>query len=493
MPGLDNITFDNSFSAELEGLYVTARGDVAPDPAVVCFNQPLADELGLGDAGLDSPQGAAFLTGSALPAGAAPLAQAYAGHQFGGFAPTLGDGRALLIGEVIDRYGKRRDIQLKGSGRTAFSRSGDGKAVLGPVLREHLIGEAMHALGIPTTRALASVTTGEMIMREGWQPGAVLARVAASHLRIGTFQFFAARRDTQRLRKLAGYAIRRHFPEFANSKDKYLELLRGVAGHQTALVAKWMAAGFVHGVMNTDNVTISGETLDYGPCAFMDAYDPGTVFNAIDVRGQYAYGNQPVIMVWNLSRFAEALLVLIDPDDVKNAIRLAAAEIDGAYDTYGDHWLVQMRAKLGLTGHAKADGGLVNSLFKLLEGQRVDFTGLFRCLAHAARGNEGPVRSLFASPEVISGWLEDWLARLAREKDNPAVRADAMDTVNPVYIARNHKVEEALQAAVRQGDFAPFKKLLEVLERPFEQRAGLEDYEGPAPENFGRYTTHCGT
>lgn len=464
-----------------------------PDPAIVQLNRQLATELGLNPDELNSPEGAAFFAGSKLPDGATPLAQAYAGHQFGGFSPQLGDGRALLVGEVIDRNGNRRDIHLKGSGRTPFSRGGDGKAALGPILREYLIGEAMHALGIPTTRALAAVTTGERIARERPEPGAVLARVASSHLRIGTFQFFAVHEDTEKLRTLADYAIRRHYPELATTEDQYLGLLRSVMDRQAALVAKWMSVGFVHGVMNTDNMTISGETIDYGPCAFIDHYDPVAVFSSIDQDGRYSYGNQPVIAQWNLARFAETLLSLIDADDSENAIRLATSEIDSIPAIYKKYWLSEMRAKLGLATEGEQDLKLVNDLHHAMEGQNVDFTRLFRRLADAARGNAGPLRALFADPTAIDDWLERWLVRLDHEEQAVSSRADAMDMVNPIYIPRNHKVEEALQAATRDADFGPFKTLLAVLGDPCTRRDGLQEYDGPAPGDFGRYVTFCGT
>ncbi|MCB0123227.1 MAG: YdiU family protein, partial [Caldilineaceae bacterium] len=334
--------FDNSYARELEGFYVPWEGAKVPDPAIVKLNEPLAEELQLIPAELKSTEGAAILAGAAAPTGATPLAQAYAGHQFGGFSPQLGDGRALLIGEVIDRHGRRRDIHLKGSGRTPFSRGGDGKAVLGPVLREYLMGEAMYALGIPTTRALAAVTTGETIYREGPQPGAVLARVASSHLRVGTFQYFAAHGGEEKIRQLADYAIQRHYPELADAANRYVELLRAVRDRQAQLIAQWMSVGFIHGVMNTDNMAISGETIDYGPCAFMDAYNPKTVFSSIDTGGRYAYGNQPGIAQWNLARFAETLLPLIDANQ-EDAVQIATAELHDFADAYRGYWLAAMR------------------------------------------------------------------------------------------------------------------------------------------------------
>lgn len=493
MPIQQTIGFDNSYAAQLEEFYVPWKGDEAPDPEIVQFNKPLAVELGLDPDDLDSPAGAAFFAGSELPQGATPLAQVYAGHQFGGFSQQLGDGRALLVGEVIDINGRRRDIHLKGSGRTPFSRGGDGKAVLGPVLREYLFGEAMHAMNIPTTRALATVTTGEQILREGLQPGAVLARVASSHLRVGTFQFFAARGETEKLRQLADYTIARHFRELEQETDRYLSLLRRVIDLQASLVARWMSVGFVHGVMNTDNMTISGETIDYGPCAFIDRYDPKAVFSSIDQTGRYAYGNQPLIAQWNLARFAETLLPLIDADDSENAVRLASLEINSVPEIYRNYWLSQMRAKLGLVETEPEDLELANDLHAAMEGQNVDFTGLFRQLAQALRGDAGPLRALFDDPDVLDNWLEKWRARLDREDGDASSRAEAMDRVNPIYIPRNHKVEEALQAAVQKADLGPFEKLLEVLLNPYEKRDGFEAFAAPAPDDFGRHVTFCGT
>ena len=484
--------FDNSYARDLEGFYVPWQGDAVPDPRIVRLNGALARELGLDAAALDSPAGAEILSGMRAPDGADPLAMVYAGHQFGGFSPQLGDGRALLIGEIVDGEGRRRDIHLKGSGKTPFSRGGDGKAVLGPVLREYLIAEAMHALGIPTTRALAAVTTGEKIYREGSKPGAVLARIAASHLRVGTFQFFAARGETEKLAKLADYAIERHHSDLAGTEDRHLRLLRRVRDAQAALVAKWVSVGFVHGVMNTDNMTISGETIDYGPCAFMDSYDPGAVFSSIDHFGRYAYANQPAIAQWNLARFAETLLPFIDPDDTEEAIRLATEEINAFPTLYREAWLAVFRAKLGLTTVQPEDQALIGGLHGAMEGQGVDFTTLFRALAQAVRGDASPARGLFADPTAFDGWFEGYQDRAAAEETEPTARAEAMDRVNPLYIPRNHKVEEALTAA-ETGDMAPFDRLLEVVTRPFEARDGLESYTTPAPPEFGSYTTFCGT
>jgi uncharacterized protein YdiU (UPF0061 family) len=483
--------FDNSYARELEGFYVPWEGAKAPVPAIIKVNQALAHELQLDPQALDTAEGAAIFTGAVAPAGATPLAQAYAGHQFGGFSPQLGDGRALLVGEVIDRHGGRRDLHLKGSGRTPFSRSGDGKAVLGPVLREYLMGEAMHALGIPTTRALAAVTTGETVYREGPLPGAVLARVAASHLRVGTFQYFAARGETDKVQQLADYAIKRHYPELAGVANPYLALFCAVRDRQARLIAQWMSVGFIHGVMNTDNMAISGETIDYGPCAFMDAYNPKTVFSSIDTGGRYAYGNQPGIAQWNLARFAETLLPLIDPDQ-EAAVRVATEELQRFADGYMTAWLAAMRRKLGLTTAAEGDLDLVNDLLAVMAEQQVDFTKFFRRLAKAMVGDSAPLRALFADEAAIQGWLARWQQRVQAEGTAPAAQAAAMNGVNPVYVPRNHQVEAALQAAVA-GDLTKFETLLTVLAAPFTERREFGEYAEPAPESFGRYVTYCGT
>ncbi len=487
------IVFDNSYARDLEGFYVPWSGAAVPAPSVLRLNGELAEELGLDAEALSGPGGAALLTGANLPEGAASIAMAYAGHQFGGFSPQLGDGRALLVGEVIDRSGRRRDIHLKGSGRTPFSRGGDGKAVLGPVLREYLIGEAMHALAIPTTRALAVSLTGEEVLRNGPEQGAVLARVAASHLRVGTFQFFAARRETEKVRQLADYAIARHYPDIADRDNRYLEFFRRVRDAQAALVARWVLVGFVHGVMNTDNMTISGETIDYGPCAFIDSYDPKAVFSSIDRLGRYAYGNQPTIAQWNLTRFAETLIELVNADDAEDAIRQLTNEIGAFPFHYQQEWLRGMRAKLGLVNERPGDLELVNDLYGAMDGQNVDFTKLFRSLAQALRGDAAPARALFKEPEkAFDAWLVRYLRRCGEGEIDNQARAAAMDRVNPLYIPRNHKVEEALIAA-GDGDMAVFDRLLAIVSHPFEAQDGADTYAEPAPSSFGHYTTYCGT
>jgi uncharacterized protein YdiU (UPF0061 family) len=496
-----SLSFDNSYARDLEGLYVPWKAAEVPQPKLIRLNHALAEELGLDAASLDSPEGAQLFSGNQIPEGTATIAQAYAGHQFGGFSPQLGDGRALLLGEVIDKQGRRRDIAFKGSGRTPFSRGGDGKAALGPVLREYIIGEAMHALGIPTTRALAAVTTGEFVRRERNLPGAVLTRVAASHVRVGTFQFAAARGDEALLKKLADYVIDRHYPEVGGADKPYFELLRALCERQAALIARWMNVGFIHGVMNTDNMTLSGETIDYGPCAFMDRYDPKTVFSSIDEYGRYAYVNQPPIANWNLARFAEALLPLLIGESGGEQDRAVerAMEILGDFQScYEQHWLAGMRAKLGLTRGEDGDIELAQDFLAGMEGQGVDFTLAFRRLADAAEAadasREGWLRQLYADDAKLDAWLPRWRARINAEGIDPARRAIAMRGVNPLYIPRNHKVEEALDAAVALGNYEPFERLLAVLQQPFSERPEWAAYAEPATaEASAGYRTFCGT
>ena len=448
------------------------------DPRLLVLNEPLATELGLDPAWLRSSDGLRLLVGNLVPSGATPVAQAYAGHQFGGFAPRLGDGRALLLGEVVDADGHLRDLHLKGSGRTPFARGGDGLAAVGPMLREYVVSEAMHALGIPTTRSLAVVATGRLVRREALLPGAVLARVASSHLRVGSFQYARATGDVNLLRRLADHAITRHHPGAAEAENPYLALFEVVVAAQASLVAQWMLVGFVHGVMNTDNTTISGETIDYGPCAFMDTFDPATVFSSIDDDGRYAYGNQPGVLQWNLARLAETLLPLID-DDSEAAVEVATEVLSGFAGAYEQYWAEGMAAKLGL---AAPDRELTDDILKLMRLQKVDFTEFFRALS------AGTARTLFTESEPF----DSWAAR--REVLLPAdwaAVADAMDRVNPVYIPRNHRVEEALAKATK-GDLGPFHRLVDAVSRPFDERPGLADYTRPAPAG-APYVTYCGT
>ncbi len=494
------IPFDNTYARDLPGFYEPCQPATVGEPLLLFFNHGLAAELQLGLAGQDAAALAAMFSGNALPEGAQPIAQAYSGHQFGQFNPQLGDGRALLIGEVIDRHGRRRDIALKGSGRTPFSRRGDGKAAVGPMLREVLIGEAMHALGIPTTRALAVVSTGEPVWRERTLPGAILTRVAASHLRVGTFQYFAAHGTPEKLRQLADYAIARHFPELADADNRYLEFLRSVAERQAALIAQWMHVGFIHGVMNTDNMGIPGESIDFGPCAFMEAYDPRAVFSSIDEMGRYAYEAQPRIARWNLARLAETLLPLIDADEGR-AISLASEVIDAFMGRYQQHWLTGVRAKLGLRGTVEhgdhVDTALGESWLDLLHAQQVDFTLAWRRLADAAAGNEAPLRALFAGQPGLERWLQRWHERCAAEAVDPvaaSARAGAMRRVNPWLIPRNHRVEEALNAASDEGNLAPFEQLLNALQQPFDEDPALARYAEPASGEFmAEFRTFCGT
>lgn len=492
--------FDHSYARELVGFYVPWPPTPVAEPTLLFFNRELADELGLRLDGLDAVALGAMFSGNQLPAGAQPIAQAYAGHQFGHFNPSLGDGRALLIGEVVDRHGQRRDIAFKGSGRTPFSRRGDGKAALGPMLREALVGEAMYALGVPTTRALAVVATGEPVYRERVLPGAILTRVAASHLRVGTFQYFWAHGGADKVRRLADYAIARHYPELLATQDRYLAFLRAVADRQAALIAQWMLLGFIHGVMNTDNMSIPGETIDYGPCAFMEAYDPRAVFSSIDDMGRYAYGEQPYIARWNLARLAETLLALIS-DDEGHAIALASEVLEEFTARYQQYWLAGVRAKLGLAGriaHAEStDTALAEAWLDLLHAQQVDYTLAWRYLADAAESNETRLRALFPGQPGLERWLARWRARCAAEDAGAGAahtRAVAMRRVNPWIIPRNHRVEEALTAASDAGDLAPFERLLYALRRPFDEDPALARYAEPAPAEFmAQFRTFCGT
>jgi uncharacterized protein YdiU (UPF0061 family) len=497
------IPFDNSYARELTGLYVAWQPAPVAAPRLLFFNDELAEELGLDAQALRREEGASIFAGNTVPEGAQPIAQAYAGHQFGGFSPQLGDGRALLLGEIIDRAGLRRDLAFKGSGRTPFSRGGDGRAAVGPMLREVLIGEAMHALGIPTTRALAMAGTGESVVREEMLPGAVLTRVASSHLRVGTFQFFAARGEIEKLRQLAEYAIARHDPDLTGAPGRYLALLRRVAQRQARLIAQWMNVGFIHGVMNTDNMTISGETIDYGPCAFLEAYDPQAVFSSIDSQGRYAYGNQPGIAQWNLARLAEALLPLIVEDASEAAADRAVAEATAVIQAFPDLYQAALlrgqRAKLGLADTAAAndatDAALARDWLALLQAQQVDFTLGWRRLADAAGGDEAPLQALFAQAQALQEWLILWRQRCAEEGAvAPPARAEHMRRASPWIIPRNQRVEEALQAASREGDMAPFERLLAALRDPWQELPANAAFAEPAPAAVTAcYRTFCGT
>ena len=484
MPAARAPEFDNSYARLPERLFARLAPTPVRAPRLLRLNEGLAAELGLDPAWLASPDGVAMLAGNALPAGAEPIAQAYAGHQFGHFTPSLGDGRAILLGEVVTPAGARRDIQLKGSGPTPFSRRGDGRAALGPVLREYIIGEAMAGFGIPTTRALAAVATGEHVLREEALPGAVLTRVAASHLRVGTFQYFAARRDVAALRVLADHAIARHDPAAAEAANPALALFEGVVARQAALVARWMGVGFIHGVMNTDNCTISGETIDYGPCAFLDTYHPEAVFSSIDHQGRYAFGNQPAIAHWNLARLAEAMLPLFAAAE-EEALEMARAALAGFAPRFGAEWRKGMLRKIGISAEQPGDEALVQELFALMAEGQADFTLAFRRLADAP----ADLPALFAVPAAAEAWLGRWRARVAEEPG----AAEAMRAANPVYVPRNHLVEEAIAAAVERDDLGPFEALLEVVARPFEVQAGRERYAMPPRPEERVLATFCGT
>lgn len=482
--------FDNSYANEMEGFYTACESAVFTEPKLIKFNTALANQLGIEvDDSMTVPL---IFSGNESPQGASPLAQVYSGHQFGGFSPQLGDGRALLLGEVLDKNGQRFDIQLKGSGRTPYSRGGDGKAGLGPVLREYILSEAMYALGVPTTRALAAVTTGEKIMRETPIPGAVLTRVASSHIRIGTFQYFASRGEVDKLRQLADYTITRHYPELKQSDNPYLDLLEAVCDAQALLVSKWMLIGFVHGVMNTDNMTISGETIDYGPCAFIDNYDPAAVYSSIDKQGRYALQNQPPIAQWNLARLAESLLTLIDSDQ-EHAVELATKVLNEFPEKYSKHWLQGMCCKLGINNVQEKDSELVNDLLALMHEYHADYTLFFRDLAKILSGEKQAAHKHFANVMAFEQWLIRWHDRLTHQELTPDDSVELMNKVNPIYIPRNHKVEEAIESAMTNEDYTKFEMLLTVLTQPYQQQAGKDEYTQPAPIEFGEYKTFCGT
>ncbi|WGV98657.1 YdiU family protein [Vibrio sp. YMD68] len=486
------VHFDNSYVRDLEGFYQHQNAENAPSPKLIKFNHSLAQSLKIEINSASDEELAHIFSGQTSLPGANPIAQAYAGHQFGHYNPQLGDGRALLLGEVIDVTGQRKDIQLKGSGRTPYSRSGDGKAAIGPVIREYLVAEAMHALHIPTTRALAAVTTGEQIWRDHMVDGATLTRVAASHIRVGTFQFFAAQGDPNDVKRLADYTIERHYPEVNNSDSRYLELLKSVCTRQALLVSKWQLVGFIHGVMNTDNTTVSGETIDYGPCAFMDHYDPNTLFSSIDANGRYAYSNQPQIAQWNLARFAETLLPLLAENE-EEAVEIATNTLHEFMNLYNQLWLDGMRSKLGLTNQEDGDLKFVQDTLTMLHQQHIDFTLFFRSLSSALLSNDSSALALFADAERWEEWKTKWLARMEREAITEGESVTLMNAHNPVYIPRNHKVEEALSAAEQHNDFQPFERLLSVLMNPFEVQPNCEEFELPAPSSFGPYRTFCGT
>jgi len=488
------VSFDNSYAHLPERFYARLGPTPTAQPRLIKFNLALAAELGLDVSGVSADTLAQLFSGNLSLQGAEPLAMAYAGHQFGHFVPKLGDGRAILLGEVRDVANVRRDIQLKGSGQTPYSRDGDGRATVGPVLREYVVSEAMHALGVPTTRALAIVATGESVYRERKLPGAILTRVAASHVRVGTFEYFAARGDIEAVRRLADYVIDRHYPDIGQTDAPYLALISAVAQRQARLIACWMHVGFIHGVMNTDNTAISGETIDFGPCAFMDAYDPAAVFSSIDTAGRYAYVNQPHIAHWNLARFAETLLPLLDPM-LERAIELANEALSEFWPLFEQHWLSGMRRKLGLFTAEGEDAQLVRGLLEAMHRQQADFTLTFRKLCDAAGGQQfdAGVRALFADSAAYDEWATMWRSRMARESLPPSVHAESMRRANPAFIPRNHRLEQAIQAAVEHEDFTLLADLLRVLSRPYEDQEGFEAY-ATAPRASERVLqTFCGT
>ena len=478
--------YDNSYSRLPQIFYTRQDPEPVRAPHLVVFNDELAKTLGLNEQVLNSDQGANLLAGNEIPEGAYPLAQAYAGHQFGYFN-MLGDGRAVLIGEQVTPSGERFDIQLKGSGRTPYSRQGDGRASLGPMLREYIISEAMHGLGIPTTRSLAVVKTGELIIRETYLPGAILTRIAASHLRVGTFQYAANWGTKEDLKSLADYALQRHFPDSADAENPYLRLLQEVIQRQALLISKWQLVGFIHGVMNTDNMTISGETIDYGPCAFLDDYDPATVFSSIDREGRYAYGNQPSIAGWNLTRLAEALLPLLH-EDTEQAVSLAQDVLAEFPKLYRQHWLAGMRAKLGLYTEEQEDETLIEDLLTMMYKQDADYTNTFRSLTL-----QQPEDVAMYGSDEFNSWFEQWQARLDRQPEEKAEAYELMRRSNPAVIPRNHRVEAALEAAVNQADYSVMEQLLDVLKDPYAYTTEQAEFAALPPKSAVPYRTYCGT
>jgi serine/tyrosine/threonine adenylyltransferase len=485
--------FDNTYARLPEHFFARVAPTPVRDPRLIRLNRPLASRLGLDPDWLAGEEGVATLAGNRVGEPGEPIATAYAGHQFGTFVPQLGDGRAILLGELVDRDGARRDVQLKGSGRTPFSRGGDGRAPLGPVLREYLVSEAMAAMGIPTTRALAAVATGEAVFRETTLPGAVLTRVASSHIRVGTFEFFASRGDVEGLRVLADHVTARHYPDTAAAERPYRALLDAVIGAQAELIARWMLVGFVHGVMNTDNTSVAGETIDYGPCAFLDAYDPAAVFSSIDRQGRYAYFRQPAIGGWNLTRFAECLLPLLAGDT--GAAVAEAEEALGAYSRrFEAAYHSGLARKLGLLTEREGDADLGRDLLLVMASGGADFTLTLRGLSEAAAGEgDAAVRSLFADPSRFDEWASRWRLRLEEDPSDGEVRAAAMRAANPAFIPRNHRVEAAILAAVQEDDFAPFHELVTVLSKPFDDQPAFADYAHPPEDRERVFRTFCGT
>ena len=464
----------------------------APAPELLIFNNSLAEELNLSSLAKDQSKCIEIFSGRKILQGSQPIAQAYAGHQFGHFNPVLGDGRALLLGETVNTNGELKDIQLKGSGPTPFSRRGDGKSALGPVLREYLISESMHVLGIPTTRALAAIKTGENVQREQELAGGVMTRVASSHIRVGSFEYACNSKNQTLIKDLADYSINRHFPETAEVENPYLAFFAAVCNEQASLVANWMSIGFIHGVMNTDNMTISGETIDYGPCAYMDTYDPSTVFSSIDKNGRYSYENQPKILTWNLTRLAETLIPLVHKDQ-NEAIKLLTEVLQLIKPVYTNYWLSSMRSKIGLSKEDQDDINLISQLLNLMKINKVDFTLCFRYLSKALIGDIKSIKNLFKNDIALDNWMTLWKERVSQESISDEKIASSMNAVNPLYIPRNHKVEEALKAAVFDNNMKPFLKLHDILKNPYEEIKEFHEYEIPAKNSSVRFKTFCGT
>lgn len=491
---MNPIAFDNTYAGLPPAFYSEQAPTPVQNPGIIAVNAPLASALGIDPLWLSSPEGIAMVAGNYLPPGAHPIATVYAGHQFGGFNPQLGDGRAVLLGEVNDTHGRHFDLQLKGAGPTAYSRGGDGRSPLGPVLREYVISEAMHKLGVPTTRALAAATTGELVYRDEALPGAVLARVASSHIRVGTFEFFAARKDTDALRTLADHVIARHYPQSLEAENPYVALLQQIIHAQAQLVARWQLLGFIHGVMNTDNMLVCGETVDYGPCAFMDAFNPTQVYSSIDHQGRYAYRNQPGIAHWNLSQLAQSLIPLLDADS-ENALAVAQAAINAFPEQFLDAHAQGMAAKLGLDALEGDDAALAEDLLDLMAEEKLDFTLTFRRLTELAFGTpEGDsVEALIPLPANFSSWLERWHARLAEQTQDAGERAERMRLSNPAFIPRNHLLEQVISKGSFEGDLQAFHELMEVLSNPFKYHLSLARFASPPLPREVVRQTFCGT
>jgi uncharacterized protein YdiU (UPF0061 family) len=493
---LQSIPFKNSYIKLGGDFYVATKPTPVREPELIKFNQELAQQLGLIETVLNSPDATDIFAGNRIPIGAEPLAMAYAGHQFGGFSPQLGDGRAILLGEIISPDGIRYDLQLKGSGRTFYSRGGDGRAALGPILREYLVSEAMAALGVPTTRALAAVTTGEDVARMQLLPGGVLTRIASSFIRVGTFQYFSARGDLASIKRLADTVIARNYPQLVDANNPYSELLQAVVERQASLIAQWMQLGFIHGVMNTDNMSIAGETIDYGPCAFMDAYDHDQVFSSIDHQKRYAYSNQPAIGLWNLTRLAECLVPLFNEDHMDKGVEIAETILNTYSKHYEHHWLNGMRAKIGLLESHQDDKELIDDLFDIMAVNHADFTLTFYYLSQLKvidATQDDQIRDLFADSNQFDHWVIKWRKRLSTETANEQTRHRKMQAVNPVYIPRNHQIEKAIRAAEDQGDFSLFHQLHQVLKNPYQVQQGEEAYTLPPESNEIVKQTFCGT